>query len=137
MASRVRKNTGSATELNHKLRAGQNGVARERMTANRLRFSFGRKAESRQLIPHSQEECLGEADALGLAGRRAFPLDADVTMVTRVQHDLHHLEVVDLRLVSVGVERVGLGTDALGIGHELADALVLVVPLALVKMDVP
>ena len=60
----------------------------------------------------------------------AFVLDADVAVVAGVEDDLHHLEVVGLRLVALGVEVVALGADALGERHQLRHALVAVVLLA-------
>ena len=53
-----------------------------------------------QLIPDRLQQSLRQPDSFVLARELAFPLDADVSVISCVHHDLHHPVIVGVGLIA-------------------------------------
>src|SRR5690349_7710779 len=76
-------------------------LCRERqtgMSAPRLRKTL------RQLFLALLQQFEGRPDAVHLRQLAPLVLDADITVVVMLEHDLHHFEIVGLGFVPIGVE---------------------------------
>src|SRR5262249_25673117 len=84
-----------------------------------------RRLARRSSAGHRRADPLEErergADSLVLRDAVALELDPNETVVAELHHDRHRERVVDRRLVSLGIETVGLRAHSLRERHHVAD----------------
>src|SRR5688572_19993357 len=115
------------------LRKRQSGTRQNRKNRTGAADELGWLTE---LVADALQQRLREADSFLLGVVLALVLDTDVAAVTGFDDDPEHAVVVGAHFFSVLVELVGFRADGLGEGHQLAHALVAVVPLVAAQMEV-